>query len=58
MTYLYLIQLLTSTYGYKQFIEDNSKTYLLEFAYFRTRLCRFLFENVEKISDTLIENIS
>ena len=55
MSYLYLIQLLTSTFGYKQYIEDNSKTSLLEFAYFRTNLCKYLFNNSEQITDALEE---
>lgn len=56
MSYLYLIQLLTSTYGYKQYLRDNTKIDLLEFAYFRTKLCRYLFDNANQISNTLIEN--
>lgn len=55
MPYLYLVQLLSSTFGYKQYIADNSKTSLLDFAFFRTKLCKFLFENAEKIANTLIE---
>ena len=58
MSYLYLIQLLVSTFGYKQYIADNSKTSLLDFAYFRTKLCKFLFENAEKIANTLIEELT
>ncbi len=58
MSYLYLVQLLTSTFGYKQYVADNSKTDLLDFAYFRTRLCKFLFENAKKIADTLIEKLT
>lgn len=58
MSYLYLVQLVASTFGYKQYIVDNSKTGLLDFAIFRTNLCRFLFENAEKISNTLIEELS
>ena len=57
MSYLYLVQLLASTFGYKQFITDNSKKNLLDFAYFRTRLCRYLFENAEKIANSLIEEL-
>ena len=58
MPYLYLIQMLTGTYGYKQYISDNSQTDLLAFAYFRTNLCRYLFENADKISHDLVERIS
>ena len=57
MPYLYLVQLLASTFGYKQYIADNSKKSLLEFAYFRTNLCKYLFENAEKISNALIEEL-
>ena len=53
MPYLYMIQLLTSTFGYKQYIADNSKKSLLDFAYFRTKLCKFLYNNAEKISNAL-----
>lgn len=58
MSYLYLVQLLASTFGYKQYIADNSKTGLLDFAYFRTRLCKFLFKNAERIANTLIEELT
>lgn len=57
MPYLYLIQLLTSTYGYKQYISDNSKEDLLQFAYFRTNLAKYLFNNASLIATSLQENI-
>lgn len=57
MSYLYLVQLLGSTFGYKQYIADNSKTSLLNFAFFRTRLCKYLFENAEKITKVLMEEL-
>lgn len=57
MSYLYLVQLLGSTFGYKQYIADNSKTSLLDFAFFRTSLCKYLFENAEKITNVLMEEL-
>jgi len=57
MSYLYLVQLLASTFGYKQYITDNSKTNLLDFAFFRTKLCKFLFENSEEIGNTLMKEL-
>ncbi len=57
MSYLYLIQLLTSTFGYKQYIADNSKKELLDFAFFRTKMCKYLYKNAEKIAKTLLEEI-
>ena len=47
--YIYLIQLVSSTYGYKEYNDDYSQIELLEFAFFRTKLCRILYENKEKI---------
>lgn len=55
MPYLYMVQLLTSTFGYKQYILDNTKKSLLDFAYFRTKLCKFLYNNSELISNRLQE---
>ncbi len=55
MPYLYMIQILTSTFGYKQYLKDNSKTSLLEFGFFRTRLCKDLFKNADLISQVLID---
>lgn len=52
MSTLYLLQLLNSTYGYRQYISDNSKIDLLTFAICRTNLCRNLFKNNELITKT------
>lgn len=56
MPYLYMVQLLTSTFGYKQYILDNTKNDLLEFALFRTKLCKYLFDNADTISKILQDN--
>ena len=50
MPYLYLIQILNSTYGYKEYINNND-TSLLEFAYFRTNICRYIYNNIDKLSN-------
>lgn len=52
--YLYLMQLASSTYGYKEYIDDSSQKELLDFAFFRTKLCQCLYENKEIISSNLI----
>lgn len=57
MGHLYLVQLLSSTFGYKQYIDDNSKENLLEFAFFRTNLCRYLFNNLELIKNKLEKEV-
>src|SRR5574344_246995 len=54
MPYIYLIQLLNSDYGYKQYINDNSKMNLLAFGCFRTNVCRYLFKNAKVISERLL----
>ena len=56
MTYLYLIQILGSTFGYKQYIETQNID-LLKFGYLRTNICRYLFNNAELISETLRKEI-
>lgn len=48
--YLYLLQLASSTYGYKEYNEDYSQKGLLNFALFRTKLCNDLYRKAEKIS--------
>ena len=57
MPYLYMFQLLSSTYGYKEYIYNNKKD-LLEFACFRTNLATYLFNNAELISNRLLENLN
>lgn len=57
MSYIYLIQLLSSTYGYKEYINNNENIELLVFAHFRTNICKYLFNNAENISTRLLENI-
>lgn len=57
MPYVYLLQLLNSTYGYKQYINDPRKIGLLEFGYLRTNICKYLYENAEIISNKLIQEL-
>lgn len=54
MSIIYLIQILCSTFGYKQYIENKNEK-LLDFAFFRTNLARYLFNNIEKINKKLKE---
>ena len=57
VSYLYLLQLASSTYGYKEYNDDYSQKELLDFAFFRTDLCKILYENLENINLKLTENI-
>lgn len=55
--HLYLIQLIASVFGYKQFNDDYTKKTLLEFALFRTKLCRYLYNHLDDIGNRLIAEI-
>ena len=52
MALLYLIQIVNSSYGYKQYINDSNDEDLLQFAFFRTNLCRYLYEHYKTIKET------
>lgn len=56
MPYVYMCQLLRSTYGYKEVYKKNNND-ILEFAHFRTELCKYIYENIEEISKRLEEII-
>ena len=53
MAHLYLIQILNSNFGYKQYIYNHENTELLKFGYLRTNICRYLFNNASIISKQL-----
>lgn len=55
--HIYLIQLIGSTFGYREYNRDYSQKDLLKFALFRTNLCRSLYSNLDKISESLLENV-
>ena len=55
MPYIYIFQLVSSTFGYKQYNNDYSKKGLLDFAFFRTNLCNYLYDNLEVISKELLK---
>ena len=54
---LYLIQLAASPFGYKEYNNDYTQLGLLNFAFFRTNLCKYLYENKDIISKRLLEEI-
>ena len=53
MPYLYLGQLLGSTYGYKQYLQTGDEE-LLAFGQWRTEMCRYLMANAGKVSAELV----
>ena len=55
--HIYLMQLIGSTFGYREYNKDYSQRDLLKFALFRTNLCRSLYSNLDKISESLLKNV-
>lgn len=54
LPYVYLIQVLSSTYGYKEYLKSGNIG-LLHFGRERTNICRYLMKNAKIISEILLE---
>lgn len=54
LPYIYLIQILSSTYGYKQYF-NTADLNMLEFGKERTNICRYLMKNKEQILKNLLK---
>ena len=57
MPYVYLFQLCISQYGYKQYLltDSENKEELLQFAFWRTAICRELDHKADEISEKLLQ---
>ena len=56
LPYVYLIQLARSTFGYSEYFKNTeNKEEYLEFAFYRTNICRDLYEKADEISKRLLE---
>lgn len=56
LPYVYLIQLARSTFGYSEYFKDvKNKNEFLEFAFYRTNICRDLYKKANEISNKLLE---
>lgn len=56
LPYVYLIQLARSTYGYDEYFNNvKNKEELLNFAFYRTNICRNLYKDSSEISKKLLE---
>ena len=55
MPYIYLFQLAQSTYGYKEYLitKSENRDALLEFAFWRTNVCREICQKAKEISDAI-----
>ena len=54
LPYVYLIQVLSSAYGYKEYLNSGNRD-LLRFGKERTNICRYLVKNAKIISEKLLE---
>ena len=52
---VFLIQLTGSVFGYREYNKDYNQTNLLRFALFRTKICKDLYKNSNKISKELLK---
>lgn len=59
MPYLYYYHLARSKFGYREYIltPTNNKEELLQFAFWRTNMCRWLDKNVDSLSYELANNL-
>lgn len=57
LPYVYLIQLARSTFGYNEYFKENvkNKEELLNFAFYRTNICRDLYKKADEISNKLLD---
>lgn len=55
MPYIYLFKLATSSYGYEEYINNSELTDLLEFGFWRTKICKNIYDNLKKIEHNLVE---
>ena len=54
MPHFYLIQLVSSPFGYEQYLNDNTQTELLDFAFWRSKMSKTLYNNLDEISNSLL----
>lgn len=56
MPYVYLFQLARSCYGYKEYLltEAENRDKLLQFAFWRTEICREVYGRLRELSDALM----
>ena len=53
--YIFLIQLTGSVFGYREYNNNYEQKNLLRFALFRTKICKDLYRNSNKISNELLK---
>ena len=58
MPYIYLFQLAQSSYGYKEYLvtKSENREALLDFAFWRTDICREIYQKAKAISEALVGN--
>jgi Ser/Thr protein kinase RdoA (MazF antagonist) len=60
MPYVYVYQVLRSTYGYKEYLltDSEDRAELISFAFWRTKMCREVLEHAEQIVEELFKIIN
>ena len=53
--HIYLLQLVGSPFGYREYNRDSSQEELLNFGQYRTGLCKYLFNHLEYIGEKLVK---
>ena len=54
MPYFYLIQLVSSPFGYEQYLNDKNQKQLLNFAFWRCKMSKNLYNKLNEISNSLL----
>lgn len=59
MPYIYLFQLAQSSYGYKEYLitKTENKEALLDFGFWRTDICREIYQKASEISSVLMQEM-
>ena len=60
MPYVYLFQLARSAYGYKEYLitKTENRDALLDFAIWRTEICREIYRQAPGISEALMQHLT
>lgn len=54
MPYFYLIQLVSSPFGYEQYLNENSQRQLLDFAFWRSKMSKTLYSRLNEIVNSML----
>lgn len=55
MPYIYLIKLAISTYGYKEYMDDNEQVGLLNYGFWRTKMCKSVERMLSEYNNKVVK---